>query len=489
MLQNELAETYSLDGTWDFSLGENAPWGTIQVPGCWEAQGFDMLSDGPATYRRDFQIPASWHGKHIQLEFDAASYACTVSLNGTQVGEHRGLWSPFAFDVTAAARCSDSNILEVTIHKPGSYGDAQARYPMRSSLAGFIPDIATTFGGLWQSVRLRAFSIALEDVRVTPSYAAGALHVLSQARVFSSQVPAPAQFAWSVEVNLDGQFICSHEQPVDLPASPDAAIPPLELILPVPEVQPWSPQKPNLYKVKIRLLEQGQPLANLATRTGFRALAADGSQLLLNGEPFMARGILSWGWEPERIAPTYTPEQARAEIRRVRELGFNLVKLCLLVPSPAYFDVADEEGMLLWEELPMWLPEVTDDLRRQAPLEYQEIAGHLQRHPSVALSSASPSTASCSRSSTRPCAARSPTYYYATTAVPASPTAAWISTSPTSPITTPITISTISSPCSITGAETGRNRAPGSSASSAILTPSATHKRSSTPTEGSVPGG
>jgi hypothetical protein len=385
MLQNELAETLPLDGTWDFSLGSNAAWGTIQVSGCWEAQGFDMRIDGPATYRKEFQIPASWRGKQLQLEFGAVSYACTVSLNGAQVGEHRGLWTPFACNITSAARCGESNILEVTVYKPGSYGDLQARYPMRSSLAGFIPDIATTFGGLWQSVRLRAFSTALEDARVTPSYTVGMLHVHSKARVFPSQVPAPAQFAWSVEVSLDGQVVCSHEQPIDLPAGPGAAIPSMDLALPVPGFQPWSPEKPNLYKVEIRLLEHGQPLASLAARTGFRALSADGSQLLLNGESFMARGILSWGWEPERIAPTYTPEQARDEMRRVRALGFNLVKLCLLVPSPAYFNIADEEGMLLWEELPMWLPEVNDDLRRQAPLEYQEIAGLLQHHPSVAL--------------------------------------------------------------------------------------------------------
>jgi hypothetical protein len=385
MLQNELAETLPLDGTWDFSLGLNAPWGTIQVPGCWEAQGFDMLIDGPATYRKEYQIPASWRGKQLQIEFDAVSYACAVSLNGVQVGEHRGLWTPFSFDVTAAARCGENNILEVAVYKPGSYGDLQARCPMRSSLAGFIPDIATTFGGLWQSIRLRAFSASLEGARVTPSYAVGTLHIHSQARYFLPEASTLAQLAWSVEASLDGQVACSYEQPIELPGGPSAAIAPLELTLPVPEVQPWSPQKPNLYKVQIRLLDQEQPLASLAIRTGFRSLTAGSSQLLLNGEPFMARGILSWGWEPERIAPTFTPEQARAEIRRVRALGFNLVKLCLLVPSPDYFDVADEEGMLLWEELPMWLPEVTDDLRRQAPLEYQEIAGLLQHHPSVTL--------------------------------------------------------------------------------------------------------
>ncbi len=386
MLKNELAETYSLDGTWDFSLGENAPWGTIQVPGCWEAQGFDMLSDGPATYRKDFTIPGSWRGRQVQLEFDAASYACTVFLNGIQVGEHHGLWTPFACEVTSAARFAESNRLEVIVYKPGSYGDSHARYPMRSSLAGFIPDIATTFGGLWQSVRLRALNAGLENMRVVPSYFGETLHIQCQGRLFPYQnPPQPSQPAWTVEVSLGDQIVCTHSQLIEGQAGPPATIPPLDVTLPVPEVQAWSPSTPVLYTVRISLLDQEQPLASASLKTGFRQLSADGSQLLLNGKPFMVRGILSWGWEPERIAPSYTPEQAWAEIRRVRALGFNLVKLCLLVPSPAYFEVADEEGMLLWEELPMWLPEVNDDLRQQAPIEYREIANLLQHHPSVAL--------------------------------------------------------------------------------------------------------
>ena len=60
-----------------------------------------------------------------------------------------------------------------------------------------------------------------------------------------------------------------------------------------------------------------------------------------------------------------------------RAMGFNLVKLCLVIPTPAYFAAADEEGMLLWEELPMWLPEVNEQVREVAPVEYRAIAAEL----------------------------------------------------------------------------------------------------------------
>ncbi len=156
MLANDLSETLSLDGAWKFRLGEDFAWSDIEVPGCWEAQDFDKFLDGPAFYQRKFDLPMGWSHKRIQLEFDAVSYACEVMLNGVCVGRHRGLWTPFAFEIPNHILREGENTLEIQVYKPGMQvetvrhsGERQpdARYPMRSSLAGFIPDVATTFGG------------------------------------------------------------------------------------------------------------------------------------------------------------------------------------------------------------------------------------------------------------------------------------------------------------------------------------------------------
>jgi hypothetical protein len=61
------------------------------------------------------------------------------------------------------------------------------------------------------------------------------------------------------------------------------------------------------------------------------------------------------------------------------------VKLCLWVPPPAYFEIADRLGMLLWMELPMWLPQGTDFCRQQTPGEYRRIVRQIGDHPSVAI--------------------------------------------------------------------------------------------------------
>jgi len=68
-------------------------------------------------------------------------------------------------------------------------------------------------------------------------------------------------------------------------------------------------------------------------------------------------------------------------------MGFNLIKLCLFVPNQTYYQVADEEGMLLWQEWPLWQPEMTPELREIIPREYSEMVKLTHHHPSIVIQS------------------------------------------------------------------------------------------------------
>ena len=97
-------------------------------------------------------------------EFDAVSYAADVFCNGSLVGRHLGLWTPFAVDLTSALQ-PGANTLELAVTKP-SHALTGGAYPMRTTLAGFLPDVATTFGGLWQGARLRVVEHGFADLQV-----------------------------------------------------------------------------------------------------------------------------------------------------------------------------------------------------------------------------------------------------------------------------------------------------------------------------------
>ncbi len=157
MLENELAETLSLNGMWEIEIDGQV--GDIRVPEAWEAQGYSGKAgvNDPVIYRRSFDVPKAWEDADIWLQFGAISYYAEVFVNGVSVGTHEGLWTPFEFDVTHAVRVGETNELEIRIVKPGYAGD---RFPYHDVLVGFLPYVFDTFGGIWQDVTLVALRTA-----------------------------------------------------------------------------------------------------------------------------------------------------------------------------------------------------------------------------------------------------------------------------------------------------------------------------------------
>jgi hypothetical protein len=361
---NELTPTLSLDGEWEFSLADQR--GSIQVPGTWEAQGYAHRIDGPAHFRRQIHVPAEWAGMRVELQFDAVSYHVEAFVNHQPAGTHAGLWSPFAFDVTSQIRPGESNDIRLVVYKPGQ------KYPMRESLAGFLPDVCLPFGGIWQTARLAAF----------PGPAISGLWILPDRETRAVKVQAALHQAegFTVSVRLlapDGDEAAYWQAPTGAGN--------IDHIFILDAPQSWGPDAPLLYTAEITVQDGDSPQARVTRRFGFRTLHTHDDQLLFNDVPVCLRGVLNWGWYPEILCPAPDEAAIRGEFRRVRELGYNLVKLCLYVPNPLYFDIADEEGMLLWLELPMWLPQVTPRLRQQAPLEYADILAQVHHHPSIVI--------------------------------------------------------------------------------------------------------
>lgn len=357
-------EPLSLDGEWEFTLAGQT--GRIQTPGVWEAQGYARRIDGPAVFRRCIHVPAAWSSKRIQLQFDAVSYHVEARVNGMPAGEHAGLWAAFAFDVSSAIRFGQDNLIELTVYKPGG------RFPLRESLAGFLPDVCIPFGGLWQSARLMAFpNAAFGDIWVLPDAENGRVrieavcHSLSRSEAAIRLLDPDGNDAAQWHGRLESERLQA------------------ELTVSMPRL--WSPTSPVRYTAELRLESGGATQAVTQRQFGFRTLSHEGEQLRFNGGSVSLRGVLNWGWYPQILCPAPDEVTIRDEFRRVRALGYNLVKLCLYVPSPLYFEIADEEGMFLWLELPMWLPEVTPRLRQQAPLEYADILAQVHHHPSVVI--------------------------------------------------------------------------------------------------------
>ena len=198
MIKNDLSETISLAGSWDFKLGKGSAWEKIEIPSCWEAAGYSKIIDGPAFFKRMVTIPKSWAGHTVLAEFEAVSYSCDIVFNDVKVGEHQGLWTPFTVDITSAVQLGEENTLELVVFKPGE------RYPMRSTLAGFLPDVATTFGGVWQPSRIRALRFGLDDLQIDTDFDTHQVHICCQAVMFGNKI---SKGDWEIKVFLGEELI------------------------------------------------------------------------------------------------------------------------------------------------------------------------------------------------------------------------------------------------------------------------------------------
>lgn len=361
MHENQAAERLSLDGTWQINIEGQS--GAIIVPGVWEVQGFPRNATH-AVLERTVEIPEAWRDARILLNVGAASYDATFFVNGQRCGQHQGLWTPFEIDVTAVLRYGEVNTITCEVIKPSNTNEGQ--YPYREVLVGFVPYVSSTFGGIWQSIELVAHRApAWTAIHVLPDAVTGTVQL--QARLEN----APQDTLMQVAI-YDADETCV--------ASYDVTGTQMNHTLSVPNFQHWHPDNPYLYTLVLRA---GDSFTK--RRFGFRRLHANGQQLLFNGAPVFLRGILSWGWNPDTLAPTFSDDFIREEFARVRRSGFNLYKLCLYVPPENVLRIADEEGMLLWLELPMWLQRDNPHLRDQLPVEYADILARVHHHPSIVL--------------------------------------------------------------------------------------------------------
>ncbi|HEY8476298.1 MAG TPA: sugar-binding domain-containing protein [Chloroflexota bacterium] len=387
-------ERIDLGGPWEFALADSprgAPtlgWRAIQVPGCWEAQGLPRDAEGPAWYRRTVDVPAAWRGRRVLLRCLAASYQTTVWWNGRLAGRHEGMWDAFAVDVTPHVSWGAPNTIALRLLRPGR------RLPLRETTVGFLPDVGIPFGGLWQPVSLAATGpCAFAGVAVHPTR-----RTLGVDALVSGPAGLPSARLVATLLTADGRPVASREV-VARPASAGPRGPASVLVGDTPRqaryqarldlapdrIAPWEPETPNLYTLLLELRCEGEVSDRWVRRVGFRDIGVRGTRILLNGRPRYLRGVLHWGWYPDLIAPAPSPETVRQELRAIRALGFNMMKLCLFVPPETYLDVADEEGVLIWQELPMWQPRVTPAFRRRAAREFAALASQRSGHPSTVL--------------------------------------------------------------------------------------------------------
>ncbi|MCG6955916.1 MAG: hypothetical protein LJF04_07985 [Gemmatimonadetes bacterium] len=364
----------SLNGRWDYALQDGAApqpdtWdGHILVPFPVESQlsGVSRMvsEDQRLWYHRAFRASASAGGR-LLLHFGAVDFDAVVWVNGQRIGEHRGGYDAFTFDITDALAPGGEQQLVVAVLDPTDAGEQPRGKQVRRPHSIWYTEVT----GIWQTVWLEP----VPDVHVTT------LDIrpdVDSSRVVVRVDAAGTTVGSAVEVEAvaNGRTVALGAGRTGVP-----------LTLSIPEAHLWAPGDPFLYDLRVRLATGD----SVSSYFGMRkiAVAPDSTgvlRLFLNNRPLFEYGLLDQGWWPDGLYTAPTDDALRSDIETTLRMGFNMARKHVKVEPARWYFWTDRLGLLVWQDMPSG-ENRTPAAREEFAKELQRMVEGLRNHPSIVM--------------------------------------------------------------------------------------------------------
>jgi beta-galactosidase len=349
------------------------PHTNIQLP--WH--GFDEKTyEFVSLYRRHFKLPPETRGKRVFVDFEGVMTASTVWINGTQLGEYKGGYTPFSFELTSHLDFDRENVLAVDV-------DSSERPDIPPF--GYEIDYLT-FGGIYREVSLRIVPATfIENIFVRPKNALTASPGLDVDCFVQHMEASPDALTIEVELLDGGRVVAKASQP--LPSSGAASEPVAHTLHleGLSGIKLWSMEERNLYTTRVRLRHGTQLLDEDSRRVGFREAQFTDHGFELNGKVIKLRGLDRHQTFP--FVGQAMPGRAQrrdAQILR-NKLKCNIVRTSHYPQSRDFLDACDEIGLLVLEEIPGW-QHIGDEAWKQISVDnVRRMIRRDWNHPSIIL--------------------------------------------------------------------------------------------------------
>jgi hypothetical protein len=327
----------NLNGLWSYAVTRGEPpvayEGRILVPFPLESSlsgvGRALLPNETLWYARTFDVPRAWAGRRVLLHFGAVDWLAVVSLNGQPIGEHRGGYLPFSFDISAVL-IEGANELVVQVRDPTDTS-SQARGKQTLKPGGIL---YTAVSGIWQTVWLEPVPEAhVESVAATADVGAGSVSVMVK-------TTAPAHI--DVTVRDGGRMVA---EGTGLAGTP--------MLLEIRDARLWSPDDPHLYDLEVAIPGGDRVASYFGMRSFGVTRDEQGHQrLTLNGEVFFQHGLLDQGYWPDGLYTAPTDDALRHDVELARRLGFNMIRKHVKVEPLRWYYHCDRLGVIVWQDMP-----------------------------------------------------------------------------------------------------------------------------------------
>jgi hypothetical protein len=404
-VRSPLEQVLPLRGEWEFVTQGVAPlrhpgwrafyakpWPgarTIQVPGCWEAQGvgapgmgdsWDCKWDhcakplravyqGEAWYRKKIEIPAAWQGQRVWLKIGGVRSQGWFWVNNKTVAWVDNYCGTYKYDITDLVEAGKPATIVAAVNNamPSRKGLFSAHH---------------RFGGLYRDVELEA----TPDTRIDYAWVRGDFDKQT-AEVHASIACAAAAGMLRNPVlrvkvtTADGKPAGDASQPVAFaPQQQEAAV---IVNVPLAVFQPWSPESPALYDAELTLCDGDKPVHGWTERFGVRKIEVRGDRFFLNNKPYFIRGFGDDFVYPLTLASPASREEHLKHLKQARAAGFVYVRLHTHCELPEYFDAADEAGIMIQPELPYYGDYPTEAFAFDPMRDMKELVTHYRRHVSL----------------------------------------------------------------------------------------------------------
>lgn len=295
----------------------------LNVPSDWNSQIPELkYYEGTMWYARKFEINKK-SDENLFLYFGAVSYRCRVYLNGTLIGSHEGGFTPFQFNVTNVVK-EGGNFLAVEVDN--------------TRTADAIPALSFdwwNYGGITRDVMLvhtpknyiRDYFIQLDKYDSDRIHAEVQLSVQNAGQLVKIEIP---ELKIANKVLTDGTGLA-------------------KATFRVRNLERWSPQTPKLYQVIV-----SSEVDEVKENIGFRNLYVKNTQIYLNDSPVFMKSIGLHEEISQRQGRAYSEQDAIALLSEAKGLGVNMIRLAHYPQNEYIVRLAEQMGLMLWEEIPVW---------------------------------------------------------------------------------------------------------------------------------------
>ncbi len=319
-----------------------------------------------STYRRRFKTPPQARGNRVFVDFEGAMTASTVWINGTPLGEYKGGFTPFSFELTPHLRPDGDNVLTVQLDST-----ERADIPPFGYQIDYL-----TFGGIYREVSLRVVPAThIDNIFARTRDVLTGSPALDVDCFLAGQSNARGPLTLQVELRDGDHVVSKATSPVTLSsaADPNAADDPSESapvqastetqadpakhtisLTGLSGIQLWELEHPHLYTVHVQLLRNGQVVDEDTRRIGFREATFTDHGFSLNGKIVKLRGLDRHQTFPfvGQAMPARVQRQDAKILRK--NLHCNIVRTSHYPQSRHFLDACDDMGLLVLEEIPGW---------------------------------------------------------------------------------------------------------------------------------------